>query len=108
MFSSIFIINDAHLKHLRGQDNLKTYSQDESIHTKTLMTNHFCNTCGTLMYRVAERFPGHSLLRLGTVDDFNLVETKLKPRTEHFIKDRVSWFPGVPGDDVQRYEASPA
>ena len=60
------------------------------------------------MYRVAERFPGHSLLRLGTVDDFNLAETKLRPRTEIFIKDRVSWVPGVPGEDVKRHDASPA
>jgi hypothetical protein len=42
------------------------------------------------MYRAAERFPGHSLLRRSTVDDFNLAETKLKPTTETFMKDRVS------------------
>lgn len=58
------------------------------------------------MYRVAERLLGHSILRLGTVDDFNLVETKLRLRTEVFIKDWVSWFPGVPGEDVKRYNAS--
>ena len=60
------------------------------------------------MYRVAESFPGHSLLRLGTVDDFNLAETKLRPRTEVYTKDRVSWFPGMPGEEVKKFEASPA
>jgi hypothetical protein len=108
MFTSAFIINDMYLKHLRGQSNLKTYAQRASIASGTLMTNYFCDTCGTLMYRVAERLPGHSLLRLGTVDDFNLVETKLKPRTEVFTKDRVSWFPGVPGEDVNSFESTPA
>lgn len=60
------------------------------------------------MYRVSERRVGQSLLRLGTVDDFNLVETKLRPRTELFTKDRVSWFPGVPGEGVNAFEASAA
>jgi len=108
MFTSAFIINDTYLKHLRGQENLKTFSQNTSIARKTLMTNYFCNICGTLMYRVAESFPGHSLLRLGTVDDFNLAETKLRPRTEVYTKDRVSWFPGMPGEEVKKFEASPA
>lgn len=69
------------------------------------MANHFCKTCGTLMYRVGAAFPGCSILRLGTVDDFNLVETKLKPQRELFVKDRVSWFSGVQGDEVKRMQA---
>ena len=68
------------------------------------MTNFFCRTCGTLMYRVGTAFPGCSILRLGTVDDFNLVETKLKPRREIFVKDRVAWLPGVDLEGVQRFE----
>jgi hypothetical protein len=57
------------------------------------------------MYRVGGAFPGVSILRLGTVDDFNLVETKLKPQLEQFIKDRVSWFGGVQGSEVKREQA---
>lgn len=49
------------------------------------------------MYRVGSAFPGQSILRIGTVDDFHLHDTKLRPRTEQFIKDRVSWFSGVEG-----------
>lgn len=49
------------------------------------------------MYRVGAAFPGHSILRIGTVDDFTLHETKLKPRVEQFTKDRVSWFSGMEG-----------
>jgi hypothetical protein len=69
------------------------------------MTNYFCKTCGTLMYRIGDAFPGCSILRLGTVDDFNLVETKLKPTRELFVKDRVSWFSGVQGDEVKKFQA---
>ncbi|KAJ6598887.1 Mss4-like protein, partial [Mycena vulgaris] len=91
MFATNFVVADTHLKHLRGRDNLTTYSQSRTIATGNTMTNHFCSTCGTLMYRVSSGFPGKRILRLGTVDDFNLHETKLKPRAEQFVKDRVAW-----------------
>ena len=56
------------------------------------------------MYRVGAGFPGHSILRIGTVDDFNLHETKLRPRVEQFTKDRVDWLPGLEG--VKQVEGS--
>ena len=103
MFASNFTIADTHLKHLRGQDNLKTFSQSRTIGSGHTMTNYFCSTCGTLMYRVGTAFPGMSILRIGTIDDFNLHETKLKPKVEQFVKDRVSWFSGVEG--AKKFEA---
>ncbi|KIH93263.1 hypothetical protein SPBR_03383 [Sporothrix brasiliensis 5110] len=68
------------------------------------MTNYFCSTCGTLMYRIGEGFPGTSILRLGTVDDFNLIESKLRPRIEQFTDDRVAWLHSVEG--VKQYRGS--
>ena len=41
--------------------------------------------------------PGNSILPIGTVDDYQLHETKLKPRIEQFTKDRVSWCHGAEG-----------
>lgn len=64
------------------------------------MTNYFCSTCGSLMYRVGTGFPGYSILRIGTVDDFNLMETVLKPKVEQFVKDRIGWLSG--GVDVKQ------
>lgn len=97
MFASNFTIADTHLTHVRGRDNLSSYSQSRTIASGKTMTNYFCKTCGTLMYRVGEAFPGRSILRIGTVDDFHLHETKLKPKREIYVKDRVSWFTGVEG-----------
>lgn len=97
MFASNFIIADSHLRHIRGRKNLTSYSQSGTIGSGKKMTNFFCTTCGSLMYRVGEAFPGHSILRLGTVDDFNLHETKLRPRVEQFTKDRVGWLHHVEG-----------
>ncbi|KAI4162960.1 MAG: hypothetical protein LQ342_003471 [Letrouitia transgressa] len=97
MFASNFTVADTHLKHLRGRDGLKTFGQSRTIASGNTMTNYFCSTCGTLMYRVGSAFPGKNILRIGTVDDFHLHETKLRPRVEQFTKDRVSWLCGVEG-----------
>lgn len=97
MFSSIIIVADTHLTHVRGQENLSTYSQSRTVESGNTMCNFFCKTCGTLMYRTGTGFPGFRAMRLGTVDDFNLSETKLKPRLEQFVKDRVAWLHGAEG-----------
>jgi hypothetical protein len=97
MFASNFVVNDDHLRHLRGQDKLKTFENTKTPISGKKMTNHFCGECGTLMYRVGENFPGQSILRIGTVDDFSLMETKLKPEWEIFTKERESWLSEIPG-----------
>jgi hypothetical protein len=97
MFASNFTILDTHLTHERGQSNLKTWGQGKTVASHANMTNFWCDTCGTLMYRVSTDFPGMSILRIGTVDDFSLHDTKLKPELEQFTKGRVSWFKGVEG-----------
>jgi len=97
MFASNFTIADEYLKHLRGKENLKAWGQDVTPGSGKKMTNHFCNTCGTLMYRVGEAYPGVRFLRIGTVDDFSLHETKLKPTIEAYTKDRVSWVNAIEG-----------
>jgi hypothetical protein len=95
MFASNFSVLDTHLTHIRGRDKLTAYGQSRTITSGKVMTNYFCSICGTLMYRV--RTPGASILRLGTVDDFHLHETKLKPRSEIFVKDRVCWLSALEG-----------
>lgn len=97
MFASNFTVDDKYLTHIRGRDNLTAFGQSQTIASKKLMTNYFCQTCGTLMYRVGEAFPGMSILRIGTVDDFNLQETKLKPQRELFVENRVAWLSGAEG-----------
>jgi hypothetical protein len=68
------------------------------------MTNYFCKTCGTLMYRTGSAFPGMSILRIGTVDDFSLMETVLKPQVEQFVKTRVSWIKGLEAEGVKQFQ----
>jgi hypothetical protein len=103
MFASNFTIADTHLTHLRGRENLTSYGQSRTVSRKgNTMTNYFCKTCGTLMYRVGSAFPGQSILRIGTVDDFHLHETKLRPQMEQFVENRVDWL--HPADGIQQVE----
>lgn len=97
MFASNFTVDDTYLRHLRGRDNLKTFSQSRTVASGNEMTNYFCSTCGTLMYRFGAAFPGKSILRIGTVDDFYLHETKLRPRIEQWTKYRMNWWSGMEG-----------
>jgi hypothetical protein len=97
MFASNFIAADDHLRHLRGRDNMTTYTQSKTIETGNTMTNYFCKTCGTLMYRVSSGWPGQSILRIGTIEDFKLMETKLKPRVEQYVRYRLNWVNGMEG-----------
>jgi hypothetical protein len=97
MFASNFVVRLSHLTYLRGQENLTQYSTTKSVGTDNTMSNHFCKTCGSLLYRIGTGFPGMAIMRIGTVDDFNLMETKLRPRVEQFVKDRVNWLEGAKG-----------
>ena len=98
MFASNFVVNDSAVKYNRGKEKLTEFRNEKSIASGNAMTNYFCSVCGTLMYRYGDGFPpGLLIMRIGTVDDFNLHETKLKPRVEQFTKDSVSWFKGGEG-----------
>ncbi|KAI1801985.1 Mss4-like protein [Daldinia bambusicola] len=107
MFATNFTIVDTYLKHLRGRDNLTKFGpQAHTVASGKGMANYFCSTCGTLMYRVGESFPGMSILRLGAVDDFHLQETKMRPTVEYFIENRVGWLKGVEG--IKQVEGFPS
>ena len=92
MFSSGFVVNNTYLKHLRGEDKLARFKRKDSIATGNYVENSFCSICGTLMYRRSSGFPGITVPRIGTIDDFSLQETKFKPRVETFKKDRCVWL----------------
>ena len=97
MFASNFLVKNSALRHNRGEDKLTKFAQSQTIESGETMENCFCSVCGTLMYRRSTGFPGTSVLRIGTVDDYNLHETILKPDIEQFGKDRVSWCSGGKG-----------
>ena len=91
-------------EYVRGKELLTKFAQSKTIESGNVMENHFCSRCGTLMYRYGHAFPGKLIPRIGTIDDFDLQETKLKPRIEQFCRDRVAWLGG--GKGVQQEDGS--
>ncbi|KAK0545284.1 hypothetical protein OC846_005738 [Tilletia horrida] len=92
MFASNFTVKQSHTRYVRGEDQLKQFGQSSTIETGRTMTNHFCGNCGSLMFRVSSGFPDNLIMRIGTIDDLALHESKLKPRVEQYTKDRVGWL----------------
>jgi len=104
MFASNFIIKESDTIHTRGKDKLTKWAQSKTIASGNTMENNFCSVCGSLMYRISSGYPGLLIPRIGTIDDFDLHATKLKPRLEQYTKDRVGWLKGAEG--VRQFEGA--
>jgi hypothetical protein len=96
-YQSNITVADSHLKYVRGENNLATFEEATTVRANASMTNYFCKTCGTLMYRRGARFPEMTILRTGTVDDPALAETRLRLQVEQFIERRVAWSVPIEG-----------
>jgi hypothetical protein len=64
-FTSAFVVAVSTVQHLRGQQKLRRFAQSNTIASGRAMTNYFCDTCGTLMYRLSEAHPDIKVTRLG-------------------------------------------
>lgn len=97
MFASNFTAKNSHVRYVRGEDKIKEWGQAATPATGNRMTNGWCDNCGTLMYRYSSGAPDVKYMRIGTVDDFSLHETKLRPQVELFIDSRVEWLQPIEG-----------
>ncbi|CDZ96639.1 Mss4-like [Phaffia rhodozyma] len=104
IFASNFVIADPDVTFTRGESNLTHYGQYNTIQRGFTMMNSFCKTCGTMLWRKGGGFPGMTIARIGTVDDFSLHDTVLKPEFEQFGKHRPSWLSGAVG--VQQFHGN--
>jgi hypothetical protein len=105
MAAANFVVGDDSVKYLRGRADLATFTTGRTTTTGNDMTNYFCRACGTLMNRVSSGLPGRSILRTGTVDDFELQNTVLRPRHEIFTANRASWLAAIEG--AEQHEGRP-
>jgi len=104
MFASNFTVDDKYLKHLRGRDKLTAFAQSHTIRSGNTMTNYFCSKCGTLLYRVSSGWPGQSILRIGTIDDFHLIDTLIRPKIEQNKVHRAGWLSDITVDGAKHVE----
>lgn len=97
MFATNMTTLDSHTRYIRGEDNLTIFAQNQTTTTNRKMTNAFCKTCGTIMWRAGEVAPGTRFMRAGPVDDHELFNTVLKPQVEIFSEHRAGWLGPVEG-----------
>jgi hypothetical protein len=97
MFATNFTSLDTHTRFTRGEDNLTVFSQNKTTATGGTMSNSFCKTCGTLMFRAGSVAPGTKFMRGGIIDDHRLHDTMLRPGVEIFSEHRAGWVKPVDG-----------
>jgi hypothetical protein len=95
MFATNLTTLDTHTRYIRGEENLQTFAQNETTTTHRRMTNAFCKTCGTLMWRQGEVAPGTRFMRGGPIDDHELHNKVIKPQVEIFSEHRAAWVAPV-------------
>ncbi|KAH7173144.1 Mss4-like protein [Fusarium flagelliforme] len=60
------------------------------------VTNTFCPTCGTTMFRYGPAAPGIKFVKAGIFDDPELLAT-IKPQGEIFVSRRPVWMSSIEG-----------
>ncbi|RFU80280.1 mss4 [Trichoderma arundinaceum] len=91
-FSLNFITSTDTLQVVKGE--LKTWGF--VVDSGNFMTNHSCGQCGSLLYRTSNGFPGKMAVKIGCVDDEDLLKTFV-PDVEIFTRNRAPWVPAVEG-----------
>ncbi|KAM6477592.1 hypothetical protein HDV62DRAFT_401399 [Trichoderma sp. SZMC 28011] len=91
-FSLNFITSTDSLKVVKGE--LKTWGF--VVDSGNFMTNHCCGECGSLLYRTSSGFPGKMAVKIGCVDDEEILKTFV-PEVEIFTRNRPAWVPAVEG-----------
>jgi len=91
-FSLNYLIDDADLVIVSG--TLSTWTQ--TVNSGNSMTNHSCGTCGSLLYRTSSGYPGKLAVKVGGIDDEDVV-LKYVPDVEIFTRSRASWVKPVEG-----------
>ncbi|KAG9243357.1 Mss4-like protein [Calycina marina] len=90
IFSSNFIF---------PQDNFEVESGAPKTISKVAdtgktVTSHFCGDCGTTLYRTSDTFPQQIILKVGVMDDPELLNKNV-PKSELFAPRRASWQQAV-------------
>lgn len=65
----------------QGQDSLATYQNTEGG------KKHFCRQCGSPLYNINPRYPGLSMVLLGSISD----STNLKPAFNVYCESKLPW-----------------
>ncbi|KAF9628961.1 putative threonyl alanyl trna synthetase sad protein [Lasiodiplodia theobromae] len=90
MFASNFTIADTHLTHLRGRENLTSYSQSRTVASGNTMTNYFCSTCEARLRVPRYLFRAFSASSRGSLEANNALS---------IVPDDPDWLYQASGDE---------
>lgn len=61
------------------------------------VTYNMCDNCGSLVFVKADAMPDSTIVKMGTVDDEDVLHGIGYPALEIFTKDRLHWAQPIPG-----------
>lgn len=91
-FALNILYSDETLKIEKG--SLKSY--EVTAGSGNTIVSHFCDDCGSLLYRVSKGYPGTMVIKAGCIDGEDAAMTYV-PDIELFTRSRVPWVPAVEG-----------
>ncbi|KAI9170728.1 hypothetical protein HJFPF1_00198 [Paramyrothecium foliicola] len=59
------------------------------------ITSYFCGDCGCTLWRQTESYGDAKIVKAGTLDTPDALDSIAKPASELFTKNRISWLPTV-------------
>jgi hypothetical protein len=95
VFATVAIIDENNLEIIEGQDALTTYQVSEKA------MKHFCSTCGTPIFNLHKKYPGHCMVAVGSLDEPSLVA----PAINIFCESMMPWVKSIA--DLQCFEKEP-
>jgi len=94
--ASNIIIDPAHFKWTKGENNVGRYELAEAKH----FASSFCKTCGSSLPWITQSAKA-MIIPAGTLDD----DPKVKPIHNIFYADKACWYENV--DSLVKYDALP-
>ena len=94
-FETLAFIDENHLEIIEGQETLTSYQVSE------MAIKHFCRTCGTPMFILHKKYPGNSMIQVGSFDDPSLVT----PAINVYCENMLPWVKEIA--DLKCFERGP-
>lgn len=94
-FETIAIVGEKSIDVIAGQELLNTFRINENA------DKNFCSICGTPIYNQVDRYPGFSMVHIGSLDQPFLVA----PVKNIFCESMLPWVKGIA--DLECFEQLP-
>ena len=94
-FETIAVVGEKSIEVITGQELLKTFRINENA------DKNFCSICGTPIYNQVDKYPGFSMVHIGSLDQPFLIA----PAKNIFCESMLPWVKGIA--DLKCFEQLP-